>query len=212
MNAQTQEAWPDDLHAVTPEPVDEGPQPLLREIPRGANYPVEALGPLRQVAEAVHDLTQAPIAIAAQSALSVASLAVQGFADVETLGGYAPASLYCLTVAQSVELKSACDKRLMRGLREHERACTLEHADAHAEWSQAHKLWTAKRDRMVREASGTKKNKVLEAEADLDALEPEPKAPLAPNLTASEPTLEGLAKLYMVGQPSLGLFSDEAGV
>ena len=65
----------------------EGPQPLLRDIPDGAPYPVEALGPLRAAVEAVADISQAPAAIAAQSALAVASLAVQGFADVETLGG-----------------------------------------------------------------------------------------------------------------------------
>ena len=84
----------------------EGPQPLVRHIARGADYPVEALGDLRRAVEAVRAKTQAPVAIAAQSALSVASLAVQGFADVETLGGYAPLSLFCLTVAESGERKS----------------------------------------------------------------------------------------------------------
>lgn len=86
----------------------ESPQPLMREIPPGAPFPMEALGPLRQAVEAVADISQAPIAIAAQSALSVASLAVQGFADVETLGGDAPCSLFCLTIAESGERKSTC--------------------------------------------------------------------------------------------------------
>lgn len=64
----------------------EGPQPRLREIPPGEAFPVGALGPLREVVEAVQDISQAPVAIAAQSALAVVSLAEQGFADVETLG------------------------------------------------------------------------------------------------------------------------------
>lgn len=76
--------------ALTPE----GPQPLVREIAPGAAYPVHALGPLRAAVEAVQGMTQAPIAIPAASALAVASLAVQGFADVETLGGTRPTSLY----------------------------------------------------------------------------------------------------------------------
>ena len=63
----------------------EGPQPLLRPAPSANAYPVEALGPLRAAVEAVQDMTQAPVAIGAQSALSIAALAVQGFADVETL-------------------------------------------------------------------------------------------------------------------------------
>lgn len=67
----------------------EGPQPLVREIPAGAAYPVEALGPLCPAVEAVQGMTQAPVALPAASALAVASLAVQGFADVETLGGFA---------------------------------------------------------------------------------------------------------------------------
>lgn len=99
------------------EPVKhEDPQPLVREIPRGADYPVSSLGPLREVVEAVQAITQAPVAIAAQSALSVASLAVQAHADVETLAGCVPTSLFCLTVAQSGERKSRCDKLVMAGL------------------------------------------------------------------------------------------------
>ena len=88
--------------AFTPE----GPQPLVREIANGAAYPVQALGPLRSAVEAVQGMTQAPMAIPAQSALAVASLAVQGFADVETLGGTRPTSLYALTIARSGERKA----------------------------------------------------------------------------------------------------------
>ena len=69
----------------------EGPQPLVREIAPGAAYPVDAPGPLRTAVEAVQGMTQAPVAIPAQSALAVAALAVQGFADVATPGGAAPA-------------------------------------------------------------------------------------------------------------------------
>ena len=67
----------------------EGPQPLLRPIPPGADYPVDALGPLAEAVRAVQGMTLAPMAIPAQSALAVASLAVQGFAHVETLGARA---------------------------------------------------------------------------------------------------------------------------
>jgi hypothetical protein len=39
--------------------------------------------------------------------LATASLAVQGFADVETLGGTRPVSLFALTIAPSGERKSS---------------------------------------------------------------------------------------------------------
>lgn len=188
----------------------EGPQPLLREIPQGEAYPVEALGPLKEVVEAAQDISKAPVAIAAQSALSVASLAVQGFADVETLGGYAPVSLYCLTIAASGERKSRTDNVLMAGLRDFEREQAGDYRDELQSWRNAQAIWKADHDQIM----GGFKKKGANREAlksDLDALGAEPPAPLSPNLTATEPTLEGLHKLFATGQPALGIFSDEGG-
>ncbi|MGM0584948.1 MAG: YfjI family protein [Pseudomonadota bacterium] len=186
------------------------PQPLMREIPQGEPYPVEALGPLREAVEAVHDIRQAPVAIAGQSALAVASLAVQGFANVETLGGDAPCSLFCLTIAESGERKSGCDKLLMQALREHEAAQEMQYAEDMANWATAHKLWTKRREKLMDAAAKTD-SKAVEARADLEAMPPEPPKPLSPELTATDPTFEGLVKLYAAGRPSLGLFTDEAG-
>ncbi|MEM9309669.1 MAG: YfjI family protein, partial [Pseudomonadota bacterium] len=171
----------------------------------------QALGPLKSAVLAIQQATQAPVAIAAQSALSVASLAVQAHADVETLAGFCPTSLFCLTVAQSGERKSACDGLVMNRLREFEQEQTMQYKEDMAEWQLTHRLWTARRDRLLKEASGGKLDKAAAAEADLKAMGPEPAQPLSPKLTASEPTIEGLVKLYLVGQPSLGLFSDEGG-
>ncbi len=191
--------------------VSEGPQPLVREIPRGADYPVNALGPLKAAVEAVQAETQAPVAIAAQSALAVASLAVQAHANVQSLAGSVPLSLYALTIAQSGERKSACDRLVMQGLRDHEKSQFDAYREELADWTTAHKVWTAKRDRLVKEAASSKPDKSTAAQADLNVMGPEPQRPLSPKLTTSEPTLEGLVKLYMTGQPSLGLFSDEGG-
>ncbi len=189
----------------------EGPQPLLREIAPGEPYPVEALGPLRKPVEAVQDVTQAPVGIAAQSALAVASLAVQGFADVETLGGDAPCSLFCLTIAESGERKSSCDRLLMRGIRDHEAAQAAAYREAFTAYEVAREIWTGRRKRLTGVAAGTDKVKAAAAEGDLRALGPEPRPPMVPNITAQEPTFEGLLKLYHMGRPALGLFSDEAG-
>ncbi|WP_290689375.1 MULTISPECIES: YfjI family protein [unclassified Haematobacter] len=189
----------------------EGPQPLLREIPPGKPYPVAALGPLAAAVAAVQDVTQAPVGIAAQSALSVASLAVQGFANVETLGGDVPCSLFCLTIAESGERKSSCDRLLMKGVRDHERAQADAFRAAFSDFEVAREIWQGKRKRLMTEAAAADKMKATAAEADLRALGPEPRAPLYPSLTAQEPTLEGLLKLYQIGRPALGLFSDEAG-
>lgn len=197
-----------------PQPIQytpEGPQPLVRDIAPGAAYPVHALGPLRGAVEAVQGITQAPIAIPAQSALSVASLAVQGFADVDTLGGPRALSLYALTIARSGERKSACDAPLMTALRNHEREQANAQRDAMESWRNAQALWKGERDRILLDAKKGKGEQRTAAQADLEALGPEPDAPPSADRTVTEPTFEGLTKLFATGQPSLGLFSDEGG-
>ncbi len=189
----------------------EGPQPMMRKIVTGAAYPVHALGPLRGAVEAVQGITQAPIAIPAQSALSVASLAVQGFADVDTLGGPRPLSINALTIARSGERKSACDAPLMAALREYEREQATAHRDAMESWRNAQALWKGEHDRILLDAKKGKGEKRTAAQADLEALGPEPDAPPSADRTVTEPTFEGLTKLFATSQPSLGLFSDEGG-
>jgi hypothetical protein len=189
----------------------EGPQPLLREIPAGAPYPVESLGPLRPAVEAVAGATQAPVAIPAASALAVASLAVQGHADVETLGGPRPTSLYLVTVARSGERKSSSDATLLAALRTFEKEQARAHRAAFTAWQNAYALWKGERDRILGEAKKGLGEGRTAAQADLEALGPEPAMPPLPDRTVSEPTFEGLTRLFALGQPSLGLFSDEAG-
>ncbi len=188
----------------------EAPQPLLREIPKGADYPVEALGPLQEVVKAVQGETQAPVAIPAASVLAAASLAVQGFADVETLGGLRPVSLYLLTVAQSGERKSSCDKPILAGLREHERVKAEAYETEFKSWRKDVELYDANKKGILRYGASNKPDERKKAEVDMAALGDEPEGPVLPDRTVSEPTLEGLFRAFLEGPPSLGLFSDEA--
>lgn len=187
------------------------PQPLLRRVAPREAYPVQALGPLRAAVEAVQGMTQAPVAIPAASALAVASVAVQGFADVDTLGGQRPLSLYLLTIAQTGERKSSCDAPLMAALRDFERDEAQAHRTDLASWQNAQALWKGERDRILAEARKGKGEKRTAAEVDLNALGPEPAAPPSTDRTVTEPTFEGLTRLFATGQPSLGIFSDEGG-
>ena len=114
------------------------------------------------------------------------------------------------TVAKSGERKSATDKVLMAGLREFEREQAGDHLDEMLAWRNAQAIWKADHEKIMEEFKKKSGNRVS-AQADLDALGAELAAPLAPNLTATEPTLEGLHKLFATGQPSLGVFSDEGG-
>lgn len=190
----------------------EAPQPLLREIAPGAAYPVAALGPLADAVQAVQGMTLAPVAIPAASALAVASLAVQGFADVETLGGNRPLSLYALTIARSGERKSACDAPLMAALREHEKEQAKTQRGAVTSWQNAQAFWKGERDRILAEAKKGKGEKRTAAQADLAALGAEPAAPPSADRVVTNPTYQGLTRQFKEGQPSLGIFSDEGGM
>jgi len=120
-------------------------------------------------------------------------------------------SLYALTVARSGERKSACDAPLMAGLRDHEREQARAQRDAFQAWQNAHALWKGERDRILGEARKGRGEKRTAAQADLEALGPEPAAPPSADRTVTEPTFEGLTRLFAQGQPSLGIFSDEGG-
>lgn len=201
------------MNAHDPFPfASEGPRPLVRQIPEGQPYPVEALGPLRSAVEAAQAAKQAPVALAAQSALSVASLAVQGHADVQTLGNaHVPVSLYCMSIAKSGERKSATDKLLMAGLREYERQANQEYREEVVAHATSLDLYKQDRDVILGEIKKAKGPQKTAKRADLGALGAEPEPPLKRLLTATEPTLEGLHRLFMEGQPALGVFSDEGG-
>ncbi len=178
-------------------------------ISRQLDYPVHALGPLREVVEAVHRLTQAPVAIAAQSALAVAALAAQAHADVRTFHGSSPLSLFLMSIARSGERKSACDTLMMLGVQEFESELGECYGAERARFERRHQAWTTRRDRMLRGA----KDECPDALAQRieDDLGPEPEPPLVPIITASDPTFEGLTRLFSEGRPSLGVFTDEGG-
>jgi hypothetical protein len=76
-------------------------------------------------------------------------------------------------------------------------------------WKNDHAIWKSKQSRILQDAK--KGEDFGKASEDLQALEPEPEAPPSADRIVSEPTYEGLTKLFAHGQPSLGLFSDEGG-
>ena len=140
-----------------------------------------------------------------QSVLSAARLAAQAHANVAIDGRRELLSLWHVTVAESGERKSAADQWALRAHRDHEHRAADEDRQAQAVFrlaATAHKA-------AMRKAEG-KADAAAIREAMADAGE-EPEPPLSPLLLLSEPTLEGLQKLYQTGRPSLGLFNDDAG-
>lgn len=197
--------------AVSGQPVGSdqhgNPEPLLREIPDAAPYPVEALGVLRTAAEAVATATEGPIAMCAASVLAAAALASQGLRDAETLSGSAPASLFLLTIAESGERKSSADRLAMRGVRAFESNLGICHeadAEAHAI---ALELWKVQHAKILAD----KKSDAASKRDELKALGPKPLPPIRPYVVVGSPTIEGIVKFLPELRPSLGIMTEEGG-
>ncbi|MCR9150289.1 MAG: YfjI family protein [Rhodobacteraceae bacterium] len=173
-------------------PPDGSTVPTMREPtnlpssnPPGADYPVDCLSPkLREVVGAIARLTQAPSAIAAQSALAVVSLSFAGRTKVETLGSSKNAASFFVLIAASGERKSAADELAMEGVNRTVMEMRTEHERALA----AHEAIVASLER------GSER----------------PSPPVYPNFLVTEPTVEGAFKAIESGAGFLGWFTDEA--
>jgi hypothetical protein len=186
----------------------EPPRPLRRELSPAKPFPIDALGlVLGAATRAIIDKVQCPDAIAACSVLAAGSLAVQAHADVVLPTGRArPLSLYIYTVAASGDRKSAADHEALSPIRAREEALRAEYEAELPEYVRAKRAFDVATAR-----AGKTKGGRQEIEAALLAVGDEPLPPLMPMLTCGEPTLEGLHKLYPIGQPAMGLFCDEGG-
>jgi hypothetical protein len=187
------------------------PRPLAREIPPPDPFPTAALnGLLGAAAAAIHDQSQAPEAMCAQSVLAAATLAVQGHADVELpTGQKRPTSCFFLTVADSGERKSRVDDLALWPVSKHEEALREKHVDDHLAWLNDNEAWEKQRVQIL----GDKKRYPDQASkrAALEDIGAAPKPPLTPIVVCGEPTYEGLVKMLAPGQPNVGVFSAEGG-
>ena len=182
------------------------PMPLVRSVPPPAPYPIDALGPiLAPAARAIAEQVQVPEALAGNSLLAAAALAAQAHANVQTLGGARPLSLYVLTIAESGERKTTADSVAAAPIRDRVATLQTQYRDALRDYdaqAEAHKM-------RVRQA----KDKAETPEALQASLRdlPEDEPPRKPWMIATEPTAEGLILSLKDGQYAQGIFSDEAG-
>jgi Protein of unknown function (DUF3987)/Bifunctional DNA primase/polymerase, N-terminal len=165
---------------------------------------------LQEPIAAIERLTQAPVAIATQSVLAVASLLVQGQVSIKLPFSHqtSPCSLYFLTVAESGERKSSVDKLVQAGILEWEKNQNDAYRLEYAEYKQRHDIWEKLRANVLKSKQPPSIDIVAK---NLEAIGPEPVAPLLRYKTCQEPSFEALCDLLEKGQPSMGLFNDEGG-
>ncbi len=184
------------------------PQPLdiKATIADAAEFPIEALPPLlRDAILAIEAIAQVPVSLAAQSVLSAASLAAQGFINVETITGqFVPVSLFLFTIAASGDRKSTSDRLAIQPVKDREEHLAVRYETEKLNFSIAEAAHKAATQKAKTQAKGVQAIK----EALEDCGKP-PIPPVQPLLTADEPTGPGLQRLFAEAMSSLGLFSDE---
>ena len=181
------------------------PQPLQRDLESPTDYPVHALGTV--LGGAVKAITQAakcPQALAAQSVLAAAAVAVQPFANILIDGRIFPISENFLTIGVSGERKTAVDRVALEPHRQHEKQMREVYREDMKAFRSEKRLFDANLTKSLKAKNG----KESSLQNDLGI---EPVAPLEPFLLVEEPTYQGLMRLLINGQPSIGLFTDEAG-
>ena len=188
------------------EALSEPPTPLVRTTPPPEPFPLDALGPiLAPAARSIAEIVQVPEALAGNSVLAAAALAAQPHANVQTLGGARPLSLFILTIAGSGDRKTSADAVALEPIRQHERAMHKEYTAQMREWNlqqEAQKL-DLKKARGESEDGAAYREKLAAVETD-----PPPRKPW---LVCSEPTAEGLVRSLADGQHAQGIFTDEGG-
>lgn len=188
----------------------EPPRPLRKAVASAEPFPITSMSKiLAGGTQAIHEKVRAPEAICAQSVLAAASLAVQAHADVITpTGQRRPLSQFFLSVAATGERKTSCDDEAMWAIDQHEKHLRTIYDADYLIWKNAHDAWDQQRKNILKDG----KIKTAEIRSDaLNSIGDAPPPPLTPMLTCPEPTFEGLCKLLIDGQPSLGMFSSEGG-
>ena len=158
-------------------------------------FPTKALGNIIEpVAIALsEDAVQVPVCIAAASLLTAASIASQPHVNVCVDGRESPISLFLLTIAESGDRKSQCDRLALRPVHECQKELTAAYIESLAEY----KALKREYERARRSKNG----------ADIE----EPKEPTIPILIASDFTTEAVRDTLSKGLPAIGLVSDEGG-
>jgi len=190
------------------------PKPLTKTAPPEP-YPIEAIPEIiRAAIEEVNDFHQTPIALTAVSALSLASVASQGYVDVARAVGFTgPVGLFFLTLAESGERKSSVDTRFRKPLDQFEAAKRSEFKHQQAKFEAENADWENKVQRGRSELSNESTSSGAKTKSNLEnhyLVRPTP--PSCQRLLYSDITPEALRENLSKRLPVGAIISSEAGI
>ena len=190
-------------------------------------FPIEALPhKVRLAVEEVHKYVQAPIPLIVHCALGNLSLAAQAYADVEIDSVLSsPISLFLLTIADSGERKSSCDRCFSKVIDDYEKEQIKDSEESLKEWRVKEKMHEIKKNKIESEFKNLGKKKIdsnknedekeieKRTEEDLLLLEKtKPIKPRVPRLKYMDITPESLREKLSKEWPSGGIMSSEGGL
>ena len=176
--------------------------PLIKEFPDQSPYPVDALGDiLGPLARTIQSIQRSPLDLCCQSVLAATNLACAGLYDIEVDGRIYPNVDFFTTVALSGERKDGADSIALRPHRQHQKNLRERFNIDFEIFQKELAAYEADKKKLAREEDKTKLR-------DLKS----PCSPPPPILEVSDPTIEGIQRLFAEGLSRLGLFTTEAGV
>jgi putative DNA primase/helicase len=183
------------------------PEPLFRPLPPGEPFPLDALGEiLGGGARAIAEIRRVPEGAAGQSVLSAASLAAQSHADVEIDGLRQPIGIFEVTILPSGEGKSVADSAAFAPAEKMQaHLMELYHAEEVPKYKRDLALWEEGKKLALRKKTHS------ERLAAMDEIGDAPVPPAPPILLATDPTYEGITRIFAEGWATLALANDEGG-
>lgn len=166
--------------AATPEQAAKILQKTHYDAPK---YSFKMLCGLSDVAKQVSKICQVEPEMAGQCVLATAALVTQHKANVQTLAGNKPLSLFLLTIADSGDGKSTTEEICLRAVKKYQREQSKRYQAALLSYN------------------------------SIDPKEKQDEEPpMEPYLNVKDPTPEGIRRSFAEGLPSQGAFTSEAAV
>jgi putative DNA primase/helicase len=180
-------------------------------------FPVAALPTIiREAVQEVIDFVQAPVPLAAGSALSAVSVALQGLYDVQRAPGLTGVcSLYLLSIADSGERKSSCDGYFRQALESWQQEQETLLKPLASQYQADIEAWESQKagiKEAIKKAAKEGKDTTMHKKALRDLELDKPASLRLPCLIRGDDTPENLGWALMREWPSAGVLSSEAGI
>ncbi len=176
-------------------------------VPDAEAFPIDKL-PTRLAAavQAITDIVQVPVSLAAQSVIGACALVAQTRIMVEVpTRETVPASLFLFTIAASGDRKTTADKLALGPVYEHERELRRAYEPQQQQFTIDKAAYEAALTKAKRDGGKDR----IAVKRNMEACGTPPLPPALPMLLVEDPTIEGVVKLLDEAYPSIGLFSDE---